>query len=220
MIRRRLVESEAGATLVQTVTETTIDLMRHGEPEGGQRIRGTLDDPLSETGWQQMWEAIGAHRPWSALASSPLQRCRAFAEALGQQAGLTTDIQSGFREIGFGAWEGLSTRELMQYDPHALHRYWTDPLNQAPEGAEQMNDFIVRVEQAWQDLLQRKQGEHILLVCHGGVIRAILSSILEMPREKLWSIDVPYASLSRVVYRHLSDGSNLVQLKFHRGSLI
>jgi len=32
-------------------TTTTIDLLRHGEPVGGKRYRGQIDDPLSEKGW-------------------------------------------------------------------------------------------------------------------------------------------------------------------------
>jgi len=34
--------------------------MRHGEPVGGRAYRGhSIDDPLSEKGWQQMWDAVG-----------------------------------------------------------------------------------------------------------------------------------------------------------------
>ena len=37
------------------MSDTVIDLIRHGEPVGGRRYRGHIDDPLSERGWQQMW---------------------------------------------------------------------------------------------------------------------------------------------------------------------
>lgn len=33
---------------------TIIDLLRHGDVEGGQKYRGQLDDPLSELGWNQL----------------------------------------------------------------------------------------------------------------------------------------------------------------------
>ena len=59
---------------------TLIDLVRHGEPVGGIRYRGQMDDPLSHTGWQEMRKAIGRETPWDAIISSPLLRCRAFAE--------------------------------------------------------------------------------------------------------------------------------------------
>ena len=31
-----------------------LDLLRHGETEGGTRYRGTTDDPLTAAGWEQM----------------------------------------------------------------------------------------------------------------------------------------------------------------------
>ena len=39
---------------------TLIDMIRHGEPVGGRRYRGQIDDPLSEKGWRQMWAAVAA----------------------------------------------------------------------------------------------------------------------------------------------------------------
>ena len=61
---------------------TTIDLLRHGEPIGGRRYRGHIDDPLSEYGWSEMWHAVSGETPWQQIITSPLRRCREFAEAL------------------------------------------------------------------------------------------------------------------------------------------
>ncbi len=42
------------------IQNTKIDIIRHGEPIGGPRFRGHgVDDPLSEKGWEQMWNAVG-----------------------------------------------------------------------------------------------------------------------------------------------------------------
>ena len=68
-----------------------VDFMRHGEPEGGEVLRGRVDHPLSKLGWQQMQLAAApglvngqsaATSQWTDIISSPLQRCRAFAEKL------------------------------------------------------------------------------------------------------------------------------------------
>ena len=64
------------------MSETIIDLMRHGEPVGGRKYRGQMDDPLSEKGWAQMRAKLTDRAPWQRVISSPLSRCRAFAEAL------------------------------------------------------------------------------------------------------------------------------------------
>ena len=91
---------------------TVIDLLRHGEPQGGRRYRGQIDDPLSELGWKQMWDAVGDHAGWDHIVSSPLLRCRSFAEALGEARALPVSVDAGFREIGFGSWEGFTAADL------------------------------------------------------------------------------------------------------------
>ena len=63
-----------------------LDLLRHGETESGGGFRGSLDDALTARGWAQMRTAVEGGR-WDLLVSSPLQRCRAFAEELAQRQG-------------------------------------------------------------------------------------------------------------------------------------
>jgi broad specificity phosphatase PhoE len=56
-----------------------LDLLRHGETELGGGLRGSLDDALTDKGWQQMRAAVVEQGPWDRLVSSPLQRCARFA---------------------------------------------------------------------------------------------------------------------------------------------
>jgi broad specificity phosphatase PhoE len=76
---------------------TTIDLLRHGEPEGGRMFRGGgTDHPLSQTGWQQMSQSVEARiernrQNWDAIVSSPMLRCQAFASRLANSLELPLD---------------------------------------------------------------------------------------------------------------------------------
>ena len=101
--------------------ETEIELLRHGEPLGGRRYRGKLDDALSEKGWQQMWDAVGRRGDWEQIVTSPLQRCRAFALALGERHGLPVAVDARFAEVGFGSWEGRTRQELEAQAPGRKH---------------------------------------------------------------------------------------------------
>ena len=88
---------------------TTVDMIRHGEPIGGRKYRGQIDDPLSDKGWQQMRDAVADHCPWDSIISSPLLRCAEFANELAERHKLTVTFAPEFMEIGFGSWEGNST---------------------------------------------------------------------------------------------------------------
>ncbi len=199
-------------------TSTTIDLIRHGEPVGGKRYRGQIDDPLSEKGWRQMWEAVGDHHPWDRIVTSPLSRCRAFAEALGERHGIPVERDARLMEIGFGAWEGRTAEELLAEDPERLHRFWSDPLNHTPPGAETLPAFRDRVIAAWEDLLARHAGRHLLVVGHAGMMRMILRHVLDMPLERMFRIQIGNAAISRVRIDGQGEAA-LPRLLFHDGRL-
>ena len=197
---------------------TKIDLIRHGEPEGGPRYRGHTDDPLSETGWQQMRAAIQDHKPWDMIISSPLLRCYEFANEVAERHQLPVAVDDRFKEIFFGPWEGKTADEIMQNDPERLSLFWSDPINHMPEGAETLAEFRTRVMPAWDDLIQQYRGKHVLLVGHGGMMRMILSHLLEMPMGNMFRLSVKYAAISRIRVDHYAE-QDLPIIKFHNGSL-
>ncbi len=197
---------------------TTVDLLRHGEPVGGRRYRGHIDDPLSEKGWAQMRSAVGDHHPWDHILTSSLSRCRDFAEELSQRHQIPLQSTDALREIGFGAWEGKTAQELMVEDKEILYRFWSDPLNNTPPGAETLSDFQQRITSYWEQSIEQHAGAHLLMVGHAGMMRMILSHVLGMPIEHMFRIQVPNAGISRIQVDHF-DGGTLPRLLFHAASL-
>lgn len=197
---------------------TLIDLMRHGEPVGGSRYRGQMDDPLSATGWEQMRAAVGNRHPWEVVVSSPLGRCLAFAEELRDRHGIPLEIEPRLQELGFGSWQGKTRDEISRYDPGLLQRFYRDPMNNRPEDAEGLVDFRERIQSAWNEVLNRHAGKHILMICHAGVIRMVLALILDIPLSNLFRIKVASAGITRI--ECLEQGEEFLgQLVFHGGSL-
>lgn len=177
---------------------TTVDLMRHGEPVGGRKYRGQIDDPLSEKGWAQMHSAVGEAAPWTRIVASPLLRCRAFAETLADRHGLSLTLDARLMEVGFGVWEGKSATEIEADAPGTLARFKADPVNARPQGAEPLDAFHARVASALDDLLAEYAGQHVLLVGHAGVMRMALAWALHIPLEHAYRIEVASASLTRL----------------------
>jgi alpha-ribazole phosphatase len=183
---------------LSSTCSTHIDLIRHGEPEGGKRYRGQIDDPLSERGWRQMWDAVGARVPWQQIVSSPLARCHAFAAALAERYGLPLAVDARLMEIGFGRWEGRTAEQLRAEDPQQLTRFYHDPINARPAGAEPLADFQARVIAGFDALALAYPQQHVLVVTHAGVMRAVVAHVLNAPLEALYRIDVAYAALTRI----------------------
>lgn len=195
--------------------ETIIDFIRHGQPEGGSVYRGHgVDDPLSELGWQQMWQAVGEAHPWQQIISSPMQRCNAFAEQLAAKYNLPVKIDDRFKEVGFGCWEGRSRAAIKQDNQAEYDAFYTDPINSRPAGAEPVQEFTSRVSAALQDVINNYKGQHCLVVAHAGVIRAVVAHVIHAEPEGLYRIQVKNAGISRI--RHGQYGSIL---EFHNSSL-
>ncbi|MBF0589079.1 MAG: alpha-ribazole phosphatase family protein [Magnetococcales bacterium] len=198
----------------QTEPPTLVDMLRHGEPQGGSKYRGTVDDPLSETGWAQMRGTVAKAQPWGRIITSPLKRCAEFAHELGGRMEIPVVVDERFVEFHFGRWEGRTADEILQDDGERLKSFWKDPLNNPPPDGEHLRDFCDRVATGWDALQEQYQGEHILLVAHSGIIRAAISHILGMPPAYLSRMMVPFAALIQT-RSDTVDGVVIPRLLFH-----
>lgn len=180
------------------MSDTIIDIIRHGEPEGGRRYRGHgVDDPLSKIGWQQMWDAVPEKPPWEHIVSSPLSRCLKFSEALADTLSIPFTVDDNLKEIGFGAWEGRTPDDIKNNEGDALERFLQDPVNNRPPGAEPLDEFADRVWSVYENIAEEYRGQNILLVGHAGVVRAITSKILGMSLDDVYSrLKVEYAAIA------------------------
>lgn len=194
---------------------TIIDFIRHGEPVGGHRYRGHgIDDPLSEKGWQQMWQALEKPGNWNRIISSPMLRCSEFAHALGQQLGLPVELIKDLREVGFGSWEGKTVAEIVQHNAAEIDDFYMDPVHNRPSGAEDLQQFGKRVAAVYQQLLASYPDEHLLVVAHAGVIRATLGHVMQTTAVHWYRAKVDNARITR--FQHTPQGDLLV---FHNAGL-
>ena len=180
-------------------TETIVDLIRHGEPVGGRRYRGNaIDDPLTEKGWSQMWNAVGEYNSWQQIITSPLQRCQMFARALGKRHDINVTVEPRFKEVGFGVWEGLTHDEIKVNRTSEYHAFLKDPVNHRPQGAEKLDDFIKRVVSAFDETIVRYHNQHCLIVAHAGVIRALVARTVHAAPTGLYRIKISNGGITRL----------------------
>lgn len=164
-------EDEAGEQ--ERPPETTICLVRHGETDWNlqHRYQGRADVPLNPTGREQarrVADAIGDDG-WDAIASSPLSRSMETARAIADVAGIDRhDIEQDpdLVERAYGEAEGLTLAEREVRFPDGN---WP--------GLEEWDDVAKRAMLALEHIVVRHPGKRVLLICHGGVINAILAVI-------------------------------------------
>ncbi|HWH98052.1 MAG TPA: histidine phosphatase family protein [Pseudolysinimonas sp.] len=148
---------------------TDLYLVRHGETEWNRqrRIQGLTDIPLNDTGREQarLTGKLLTRRAISRVVASPLGRARETADIIAAQLGLDDpELRDAFVERNYGAAEGLDFHEIdVRYPPEV----------EVP-GRESREDVAARVIPALQELASEYPGEAIVVVSHGGAIRAAL----------------------------------------------
>jgi len=148
---------------------TDLYLVRHGETEWNRlrRIQGLTDIPLNDTGREQARRTgmLLTRRPIARVYASPLGRARETAEIIATELGLPEpELRTEFVERNYGAAEGMGFYDMdLKYPPG------TDV-----PGRESREDVAARVIPALQAIAAAHPGEQIVVVSHGGAIRAAL----------------------------------------------
>jgi broad specificity phosphatase PhoE len=152
------------------VTETTILLVRHGETDWNleRRVQGHSDRPLNATGLAQAAALVEelADERIDAVYASDLVRALETARGVAAARGLPVEALPELREKDFGSWEGLTDTEIRDRFPQALIGPWGD--------AETSEELAARVLAALRRIAAAHPGGRVLVVTHGGPVRAVL----------------------------------------------
>jgi alpha-ribazole phosphatase len=176
-----------------------IYLIRHTKTATGKGLcygqsNVALADSFSEEALQLQQKLPGL-KPGVLVFSSPLTRCLQLAETF--SSSVVSDIR--LLELDFGEWEG---RRFDDIDSEVL-QHWTDNFIQlAPPKGESFTDLCQRAENFWQDLLTYET-EQVVVITHAGVIRALLTHILQLPPAKAFQFRVDFGSVHKL--QHLDN---------------
>jgi broad specificity phosphatase PhoE len=158
-------------------------LVRHGQSTANAEgiWQGQMEFPLSEEGRRQASLAARAlsREPFEGLYSSPLSRAFETAQIIRAQTGFSGEVVpvSGLSERHGGLLEGHTWAEQEQRNPELAKKFLAIPEEErwALVGAETDEEVMARFEEAISSIRARHpDGARIVIVSHGGVMRAFL----------------------------------------------
>lgn len=165
------------------------------------RFQGHTDIALDEEGREQA-QRIAARLarlkpPPIAVWSSDLGRARETAEAIAAPHGLTVQTTPLLRETGLGAWEGLTRTEIeARGESELLKGYVQNSHLNRPPGGETLEAAWERMTQAVAQIHEQHPSGGVVIVGHGGSLRALICDALDAPISSMRRIWLANASLS------------------------
>jgi broad specificity phosphatase PhoE len=187
---------------------TELLLVRHGQTDSNLhgRWQGWDGTPLNQQGEREAvliaWRLAQTEKAIAALYASPLRRAWQTAERIGEALNLSPAPHDGLKEINFGQISGITLDEFRERFPD-LHKRWADKtdLTFAFPGGEQRAQFFQRVGEAMEGIVERHPDQKVVVVAHGGTLRACLVHYLPAEFSQWWTYELGNCSLTRLEVR-------------------
>lgn len=177
---------------------TRLFLIRHGITSWNKKRRycGRLDVGLSREGktqavkLRQQLKDISFDKIYCSNKKRALQTCHIIFD------GRKFTKVVALREINFGVIEGLRHKEIMQRYGSVYENWIKDPYKNHLPKAEPIQAFKKRIHSAIKKIASGNPGKTVAVVCHGGVIGILVSSLRK--NRNFWC-SVPKATSITVV---------------------
>jgi alpha-ribazole phosphatase len=186
------------------MTETRFWLIRHALVDENSRaiLYGIMDVPLCETTLVEqapIYAALARRLPQPAVWKvTPLSRTWRTAEAIFNAGYPVRDlgVEPDLIEQSLGEWQGLPHAELPAKLAAPQHPFWPLAGDEKPPGGESMVEVIVRTGAALERLAQAYEGEDVVIVSHGGTIRAAVAYALNVHPDNALHLSIHNLSLT------------------------
>ena len=180
-----------------------IYLIRHGQTDSNsnRQFQGRIDNPLNAKGVAQA-EALARYMrnvPLDAIYCSSMLRARMTAAPLAMDHNLPYRPLELLQEVSFGAWEGMAYDEINRRWPEEMTLFLTRPGDWIPPEGESFAEVQKRCHAAFKQIFaEQGHDKSIAIISHGGIIRAQLCALLDMPLNSFWKLAVHNVGISVV----------------------
>lgn len=162
---------------------TKVFLVRHGETEWNRlgKFQGCQDIDLSTEGIvQAKYLTKRLDTNFDYIYTSPLKRAVQTADIIAASKKIEPMIASELREINFGDWEGLTLKDISSQFQAEFNIWRNDKLEGPMCGGDlSIKNASTRSKNAIKEIATKHKGKSILIVAHGGIIKAGLIGLFD-----------------------------------------
>ena len=173
--------------------------IRHGQTaqNAAKRFQGHSDTELDSIGLAQAQRVAQrlSHSNIAAVYTSDLRRAVQTADPIAIAAAGEVQKREDLREINVGKATGMSKSEIMYHHPELFADNW--PLVPFP-GGESYDETGRRMARAACEIAARHPDRQVVIVTHGGSIRAAIATMIGIPMTGLAGLFIANTSITRI----------------------
>ena len=179
---------------------TTLVLVRHATTAAtGHRLGGWTPGVHLDAGGREQAAATArelAEAPLTAVYASPLERTMETARAIARPHDLRVRRRKGVGEVDYGDWTDQPLDRLRRRKLWATIQ--ATPSRVTFPGGESIRGAQARAVDTVEQLAGEHPGEHIAVVSHADIIKAVLAHLRGMPLDYFLRLVIGPASMSVV----------------------
>ena len=189
------------------MSKTRLFIARHGETEFNRKgmLQGRgINAPLNETGKLQAKQLSGYLMNYESdfLASSSLTRAEQTAGYYSSDAGLSLTKNSDLDEMDFGDFEGAPFLDVMDEIKRLDTAWRSGEVDVKVPGGESPLEVFTRADEAVKNYLASHEGETLVLIVHGRLIRILFSEWLGYGLQNMHMIEHTNGAVNQIVYEN------------------
>ena len=185
---------------------TRFFLIRHAivTPAARSILYGSMDVALCEMALREeaaLYRWLAARLPeGSRWVTSQLARTKATAAAIfaGGYPAQPLEEEPDLAEQHLGEWQGIVHEALVERLRHPPHPFWPHAAEEEPPGGESFSQVMARVGPVLERLAQEQAGGDVVIVAHGGSIRAALAHAMGITPHQALLFSIKNLGLTRL----------------------
>lgn len=189
-------------------------IVRHGLTDFNRlrKYQGQHESNLDPIGIEQAEATaarVAADYRLDAIYSSDLSRAIKTAEPFARHFSLPVNSDAAFREVDVGEWTLKNIADVERDYPEVLRAYRSNMGEFRFPGGESFEEVAKRSTDALARIAERHEGQTVLIVSHGGTIRAMITELLGYPIKDLHLVS-PLKNASVTVAEYQSGRAELL----------
>ena len=184
--------------------KTTVLLIRHGETEWNilGKFQGCTDIPLSNEGVRQAGLLKNRiNGDFDYIYASPLKRAYETAKIVAKDTDKEVCVANEIREINFGKWEGLTVKGIAEQYPEVFREWRNDKVEGKFCGGDMsVLNASIRAKNCIMEIVNEHKGKKIVIVAHGGIIKAGLIGIFDWDMSMYHKIALGNTCINTIVF--------------------